>query len=72
MGVIEIVRMMKQRGETGPVVTLLCDAGDRYLSTYYEASWRSKCNLDLSDELELLEQFYNDGTWSTCCESLEI
>lgn len=72
MGVIEIVRMMMERGETGPVVTLLCDAGDRYLSTYYDGAWRSKSNLDLSDEAEMLEQFYHEGVWTSRCESLEV
>jgi cysteine synthase A len=32
---------MREAGETGSLVTLLCDSGERYLDTYYHAEWVS-------------------------------
>ena len=32
-------RGMREEGRTGSVVTLLCDSGERYLDTYYNAEW---------------------------------
>jgi cysteine synthase A len=30
---------MRQRGEQGSILSLLCDAGERYLPTYCDATW---------------------------------
>jgi cysteine synthase len=30
---------MQAHGETGAIVSLLCDSGDRYLQTFYDTSW---------------------------------
>ncbi|MNH46999.1 hypothetical protein D3C79_1100350 [compost metagenome] len=30
---------MREAGQTGSIVTLLCDSGERYLDTYYNAEW---------------------------------
>jgi cysteine synthase A len=30
---------MRERGEHGSVLSLLCDAGERYLPTYFDADW---------------------------------
>lgn len=38
-GALQLAYEMKQRGEQGSIVTLLCDSGDRYLDTYYNADW---------------------------------
>ena len=32
---------MRARGETGSVLSLICDAGDRYTHTYHDARWAS-------------------------------
>ena len=34
-GAIQLASEMKSRGETGSIVTLLCDSGERYLDTYF-------------------------------------
>lgn len=36
---MQIIREMEAAGERGSVVTLLCDGGDRYASTYYHQIW---------------------------------
>lgn len=38
-GALQLAAEMRQRGEQGSIVTLLCDSGDRYPDTYYSDSW---------------------------------
>ncbi len=72
MGVIEIVARMLESGTRGPVVTLLCDAGDRYASTYYNADWRSTMAEQLEQKLALIENFYYTGLWDSVCPSHDL
>lgn len=37
--VAQIVTGMRRRGERGSVITLLCDSGERYLSSYFDDDW---------------------------------
>ena len=41
-GALSIAEQMKQRGEMGSIVTLMCDSGERYSETYYNAGWVEK------------------------------
>ena len=41
-----IADAMAQAGEQGSIVTLLCDSGDRYGCTYYDADWTSAHGID--------------------------
>jgi cysteine synthase A len=34
---------MRERGERGSILSLLCDAGERYLPTYFNAEWVAQC-----------------------------
>ncbi len=36
---VQLIKEMIKRGEQGSIVTLLCDSGERYRSTYYDAVW---------------------------------
>ncbi len=38
-GALQIASEMQIRGETGSVVSLICDSGDRYLDTCYNPEW---------------------------------
>ncbi len=38
-GTLQIAREMMDRGETGSIVTLMCDSGQRYLDSYYDPDW---------------------------------
>ncbi len=40
-GALQLAARMREAGETGAIVTLLCDSGDRYLDSYYHPSWVS-------------------------------
>lgn len=54
-GALTLARQMRDRGEQGAIVTLLCDSGERYLDTYYEADWVKKNIGDLSQYTQQLE-----------------
>ena len=45
-GVWSLVAGMRERGETGSIVTLLCDPGELYTSTYYDDEWLAAKDLD--------------------------
>ena len=62
-GVLQIAAEMKQRGETGSIVSLLCDSGERYLDTYYNPEWISANIGDLSAYTEQLEKLEKFGQW---------
>lgn len=54
-GELTLARQMRDRGEQGAIVTLLCDSGERYLDTYYDADW-VKTNIgNLSQYTQQLE-----------------
>ncbi len=38
-GALQLAVRMRDEGRTGSIVTLLCDSGERYLETYYNAEW---------------------------------
>jgi cysteine synthase A len=39
VGMLQLASEMRLRGETGSILSLLCDSGERYLTTYYDADW---------------------------------
>ncbi len=61
-GALQLASEMKRRGETGSIVTLLCDSGERYLDTYYNSDWVNANIGDLSHYQAKLEAFSKTGT----------
>ncbi len=47
-GALQLAKQMREKGETGSIVTLLCDSGERYLNTYFDDSWVTKNIGDIS------------------------
>jgi cysteine synthase len=43
VAVLELASQMKARGQTGSLLSLICDAGERYLPTYHNEAWVSEC-----------------------------
>jgi len=39
VAMLELAGEMRQRGEQGSILSLLCDAGERYLPTYFDPVW---------------------------------
>ncbi|MDI6936197.1 PLP-dependent cysteine synthase family protein [Serratia sp. Se-PFBMAAmG] len=38
-GMLQVAKRMRENGEQGSLVTLLCDSGERYPDTYYNPEW---------------------------------
>jgi cysteine synthase A len=63
-GALRLVASMRSAGQAGSVVTLLCDGGERYASTYYDDGWLSAQGLDITPYSRTLDTFYETGTWT--------
>ena len=48
---------MRKAGQTGSLVTLICDSGERYRQTYYEPAWLAARGLDPSPVEAALSSF---------------
>lgn len=55
---------MHSAGETGSLVTLACDAGERYADTYYNDAWLNEKDYDTRPYTEGLQTFYDTGRWA--------
>jgi cysteine synthase len=60
-GAFTLIAAMRAAGETGSVVTLLCDGGERYAHTYYSEAWVAANGFDLAVDTAALEQFGRTG-----------
>lgn len=52
IGALSAARQMVEAGESGSIVAILCDGGDRYASTYYNQTWLAAQGLELSALIE--------------------
>ena len=52
---------MQERGESGSIVTLLCDSGYRYNSTYFNDAWIKERGLDLAPYEACVTRFLETG-----------
>ncbi|TNF86336.1 MAG: PLP-dependent cysteine synthase family protein [Gammaproteobacteria bacterium] len=57
----QIIAEMAAAGQTGSVVSMLCDGGERYLDTYYNAEWLAERGFDLDPYRRQLAGFYDNG-----------
>jgi len=57
----EIITELNAAGESGSVVSMLCDGGERYLNTYYNDEWLKQKGFDLNPYLTQLDNFYASG-----------
>ena len=51
---LSLIAEMRERGQGGSVVTLLCDSGRRYATTYFSDEWVAEQGLDLAAAAERL------------------
>ena len=63
-GALRQVAQMRTGGESGSVVTLLCDGGERYTHTYYDDEWLAAQGIDIAPYLRTLEKFADSGEWA--------
>ena len=58
-GALTLIAGMRDRGEVGSVVILLCDGGERYADTYYNDDWIAAQALNLSPYTAKLAEFFD-------------
>jgi cysteine synthase A len=63
-GALCLIAEMRSRGETGSVVTLLCDGGERYARTLYDDRWLASCGIDVAPHARTLSHFRRTGEWA--------
>jgi cysteine synthase A len=64
VGALRIACTMRAEGSVGSVVTLLCDAGDRYADTYFSDSWLEGQGLVLDAATDQLNAVLATGEWA--------
>ena len=52
---------LRERDQAGSVVTLLCDSGERYLSSYYDDAWLATRGIDVGPHLAALRAYERTG-----------
>lgn len=58
-----LIAQMVERAESGSVVTLICDGGERYANTYDSDDWVRAQGLDLEPYTQAMEKFLSGGGW---------
>ena len=58
---LQVIARMRAAGEAGSVVTLLCDGGDRYSTTYYSDAWMDEQGIDLAPYTAALAEYDETG-----------
>lgn len=62
-GVCTLISEMVAAGESGSLVTLICDDGNRYLNSYFDPAWLRAQGHDISPWLDCYRRFYDEGVW---------
>ncbi|WP_295895490.1 PLP-dependent cysteine synthase family protein [uncultured Bartonella sp.] len=57
----ELICDMIRNKQKGSLVTLICDSGERYRSTYLDDQWLQKKGFHISDDMERLEKLFCEG-----------
>lgn len=59
---IAIIREMAEKNEQGSIVSLLCDSGERYRSTYFNDDWLEEHRLETGSIEAEIERFFDGRT----------
>ena len=43
VAMLDLAAQMKSRGQSGSILSLICDSGERYLPTYHNETWVNEC-----------------------------
>ena len=54
---VQLLEEMREAGEQGSIVTLICDGGERYRGTYRPRPWLRDQGLDIDPHLATLRAF---------------
>jgi cysteine synthase A len=58
---IQLATEMAEAGERGSIVSILCDHGDRYASTYFNDDWLAEAGFDVAPWEARLDAFFETG-----------
>lgn len=47
VGVLKVATRMRDQGQSGAIVTIICDRGERYIHTYYDSQWYIRQGIDI-------------------------
>lgn len=63
----QLAAELKQQKKSGSIVTMLCDRGDRYADTYYNADWLQENDYTnkMREITQQLTDFYSTGDWTS-------
>jgi cysteine synthase A len=62
-GLCWIAAQMMREGREGSIVSLICDSGDRYASTYYSPEWLAANGIDIAPHRAMIEHFLDTGEY---------
>jgi cysteine synthase A len=62
-GVFTLMNEMRAAGQSGSVVTLICDDGNRYENTYFNRDWLREHGHDIEPWLATYRRFFESGQW---------
>lgn len=62
-GALSIASQMHQSGQSGAIVSIICDGGLRYADNYYNQAWLEKSGLQYQLSLSRLDKFWTTGQW---------
>lgn len=72
VGVLQAAQRMRQAGRSGSIVTILCDAGERYAHSYYDPAWYVARDIDVTDSDAAIAIAVNGGDLPALpCAALE-
>lgn len=60
-GVCQLASEMMTAGKTGSIVSIICDGGERYATTYYSPEWLAEAQIDIAPWVERLNKFLDTG-----------
>ncbi len=60
---LRLAAAMRERGERGSIVGLLCDRGERYAETLFDPAWLLRHQIDLAPWTAALRASMRDGSW---------
>ena len=60
-GCAVLIGEMRAAGETGSIVSLLCDPGERYLESFFDDGWIRERGLKLGPCRQRVEAFFERG-----------
>lgn len=61
---LQLAARMRERGERGSIVSLLCDRGERYDQTLFDARWLAARGIDPLPARAELQRCIVSGQWT--------